>query len=463
MARYRTKTMSVGIQLWRLIALIFLVPQLAGRDAPIIGVRLDPRPRQPIKGWGVTTSFVDSNGNTLKIPAEHDQLIYRDLSATVFRIVIGADTYQDAVDDGTLVPSELSEQVLGPVLRMERFGRKNYVLSILTPPRVMKKYISDKGSIDADPNPLRVEREEDFIRFVVKILTYLQRTGKVLPLAVSFQSEPDWETPDTGCPYSAAQWQRVLAGLRQTMDRAGLSSVALIGPETSNASTVAPFLTLPAEPAQTERFGPPGLGGVALHEGPLEASQREALASFRSLTDQAHRAQLDLWVLDGYFATTRRNRQPVVMQTIKRLGRDLIAFHATYWFWRQGSAPFRESEIAKWDDRISYRFLQRLWSAAPPSSVVRKIEADSTAFKTDDTLEVDLFGFSSEDRIVLVLSNPLLDEQTLGVEGMHSHNYATIVSSASEMSETPLEKPAAGRLLVRLPPRGLVLLVSSRE
>jgi len=75
------------------------------------------------------------------------------------------------------------------------------------------------------------EREDDYVRYVVKVLKYLEKKGLGLPLVMAFRTTDAGVLWD-GCVYSKEQFQRV-AKKRAAFDANG-QKVKIHGPEGAN-------------------------------------------------------------------------------------------------------------------------------------------------------------------------------------------------------------------------------------
>lgn len=418
-------------------------------------------PRQTLKGWGITATFVDPNGDLFKIPPGEERTLYGDLGATVFRFLVTPEIYADGVDDGTLVPSAILTQIVNNAAKINAYGKGEYVLAFVSPPRIMKQFISDRGEIDLAPNCLRMDREADYAKSIVGVLDYLRANHKPLPIALSFQVEPDWATPDQGCPMPPEQWRRVLRGVRERLDADDFKSVGIIGPDASSPDAALPYLVGPDSNSPRNAIWPMALSGLALHDAnttPLAATALEQLVAVQAHRPDAH----DLWISDGYFKGTISETEPVLFQTVQQLGRDVVTLGANYWFWHQGAAPYRALETSNWQDRVSYRFFQQLWHAVRPGAVVRQLRCDDIDIPTSGDAPC-AFGFSTADRIVLVVYNRTAAEKTFRFSGLNAVNYGAVVKNLGDYTEKSFGRPRDGFVSLEMSGQTLAILISDRQ
>lgn len=103
-----------------------------------------------------------------------------------------------------------------------------------------------------------------------------------------------------------------------------------------------------------------------------------------------------------------------------------------------------------------------MWPGVPPGAFVRKLETDDQDFKTSGPLKGDLFGFSTEDRIVLVLHNPTSKRKNLHIEEAYPKNATLLRQGQAAIVEGESSLFSDQYLEAALPPTGLLLIVSDR-
>lgn len=186
--------------------------------------------KQTVTGWGISPfSIRDFRGfQTVADWKEVFDLTYKDLGINIIRLPFN-DYCGDG--DGNIVESEL-EILANYVKCAEEYGINDYMMTYWSAPNDMIEI--EVGGInygDGNCQRLKVDCEEKYCDYIVKCVSYLGERCKNLPVALSFQNEPQ---DGRSMPrYDKEQYMRVSKLLRKKLDDAGFEKVLIMGPETA--------------------------------------------------------------------------------------------------------------------------------------------------------------------------------------------------------------------------------------
>lgn len=185
------------------------------------------------------------------------------------RCEILAGSYDAKKDNGSLDTAYLDASLARQMQIARRFGIDKTLLTVWSPPAIFKDPPTTFGTDPKTKRPakLRRDREDDYCRYVVRVLDYLTKIKKLpVPVAYSIQNEPGYAAQQwNGTPYEAEQWARVLVLMRRTFDRSGYKKVKLIGPECGSYAESVAFMGGTNAPKLKNPQFRAALSGFAFH------------------------------------------------------------------------------------------------------------------------------------------------------------------------------------------------------
>lgn len=144
-------------------------------SAPNYTITLSDSVNQPITGWGCFPGFVDW-GARIGFDKSLQKSIYGDLGMTVGRVKI----YPDYCNrDGSLNTSEIDRNLAKQIETMRSYGITKWIITTWSPPTFMKTFNDTIGNVKGQPNHLKPEFEDAFVKFYSKVLVYLRDVKKL--------------------------------------------------------------------------------------------------------------------------------------------------------------------------------------------------------------------------------------------------------------------------------------------
>ncbi|MDQ3815852.1 MAG: hypothetical protein M3347_18240, partial [Armatimonadota bacterium] len=243
-------------------------------DLPVTATVLT-EPQQTIKGWGCYPSTFQTDRPTAENfhifnRPNAQRLIFKELGISFMRCNILPNSYDAHKDDGSLNTRYLDATLVRHLKIARRYGMTKYLLTVWSPPAIFRDppFTTGQDNKTGKVSVLKPDREDDYCRYVVKVLDYLTKKQRLAkPLAYSIQNEPDapasqWD----GLAYDVAQWQRVVKMMRRTFDAGGYQDVPLIGPECSSYANSVGFVGGPdASALKNDNAFAAALAGFAYH------------------------------------------------------------------------------------------------------------------------------------------------------------------------------------------------------
>lgn len=439
-----------------------------------------PQPQQTIKGWGCypATYQMDrplpENFHIFNRP-NVQRLIFKELGISFMRCNILPGSYDARSDDGSLDTKYLDATLVRHLKLARRYGMSKYLLTVWSPPPVFKNPPITRGQDKAGrPSRLKTEREDDYCRYVVKVLDYLTR-GKRLakPFAYSIQNEPGYDPPLwDGTAYDAAQWRRVFKMMRRALDAGGYKDVLLIGPECGSYALSTQFMGGAGAPAlkQDKAFAA-ALSGFAYHGYTLLSRRAPHPQQLREVAQIARSLGKDVWMTEWSIIAQKRTPLDHALEAMQRFGREVAYIPTNYWTWWQGwylRHPKSEVLITGADDNHlhiskTYRVLQKLWHAAPPGSVVKHVQTTDPEIKGFDPYSVQTVAFDHPSHMTVLLVNPGGHTKKLTLQGLSGEKAGVYLTDASrDMAAQGTGTIARGITPIVLAPRSIVVVVTNR-
>jgi O-glycosyl hydrolase len=432
------------------------------------------QPQQTIKGWGVFPAWPDwpAGEDILKSPAIQKAL-YKELGITLIRVRIFHDSYNNALDDGSLDTSFLDRTLVKHLQIAKKNGITQYFTSTWSPPVPMKKCNTWKGKCpDGSANSLKPEREDDYVRYNVKVLKYLKSKGLGLPVAFSIQNEPDAAVDWDGCVYSKEQFQRVVKKMRAAFDANGLQSVKIHGPEGATLD------------GSWER-----LGGVDLPDLYNDAKLNQAIGFIthhtyhqwswgtkdvnimKRYSNAAVRTGKDLWMTE-WAAPVGSTQIDKTLNEMRHLARDLVIIKNNYWVWWMGwwlgSGSYNAEQTLLYGNPSNptktqrFDIYKRLWNSVRPGYVVKHLTTNDPDLKANNDINIDMVAFDGAKSMVVLFNNHTWTNKKITVKRLAGTNLRKYQTTSTEnMADKGSTKIVRGSAIVSLPAKSVVLIVTN--
>ena len=469
----------------RLAPLALLPLALGGCAAPKPApatLTISPTPQQKILGWGVYPCTIRNDRPnaqlyTLWKRPNAARLIWRDLNSTYWRSEILPGSYNAKRDDGSLDPKYLDQSLVRQINLARSFNQTKYILSVWSPPAPFK---SPPITLGVDPKTkraaqLKPDREDDYCRFVARVLKHL-RDEKLplpfapLPFALSVQNEPDYAAPLwNGTQLSPQQWARLVIKMRAVLDENGFGKIQIIGPEASNYADSVAFVGGEKVPVLANPRLKRALGGFAFHGYTPLSKYAPHPGNLREVALQMQGAGKTVWQSEWSQPGDKPDPLRHVLETAQRLGRETATIPCNYWSWWQGYYPRHpkgEVLLTGADDANlhvskTFYFLSCLWKNAPAGSIVHRVKSDDAELSGDSAEKVQCVAFENAKNQTVLLVNPTPLAKAVELRGLKG-GAATPYLTDKTRDMAPQKSLAIGEGAAHwtLPPRSVCVLVA---
>lgn len=401
---------------------------------------------QTIKGWGV---YPGGGPNPFWQNPAAEQAVYA-LKPTFVRDQIDPALYVSGDKlDNIVLNDALLAQYVAKISKAKASGVKEYILSIWSPPAVMKNPPQLAGGAPLANEPL-------FIAFVTKVIEALAASSIGLPAALAIQNEPEVVADYASCVYTPAAWLKTLTNMWGSLRYAKVA-VPLIGPETGLYSAALPYLAQDTWP----------LAGYALHTyGECSIAQLNAAI----VTGRSGR---DVWMTE-FSKPNGSTELAWTLDTMAALAAHLVLVPFNYWAWWIGYAtsavpPDNGSLIGGVTTTLvskRYWALQRLWSLVPPGWVVRPLRSTDPALpaalgaQDPCTARVNVIAFSSPDEseTVIMIVNATTSPKVVQCGGVPGTSQASWVTDATrDMVPQPQSNVFKGFTTIQCAPESVTI------
>lgn len=435
-----------------------------------------PETHQLIKGWGCFAARMYYYPNLVPVlPETLADAMFHDLGMNVLRTQIHPGCYDLDKDDGSLRTEFLDRTVTDLVQQAAEYGVDQWIVSVWTPPLTMKNYpthngrYTPPGASDWEFTRLRVDAEDDYVRYLCDVLLHLESMGISLPVGISLQNEPLGGHTWHACGYEADQYQRITKMLRQGLDDVGLETVLIMGPEGARMEHCWDRLggvSLPDLASDAELHD--AIGAIAHHSYDQRFDDRHSL--WPEYSAAAAATGKDLWMTEW----SRGQGSTPIARTVyaaRHLARDLVTIRNNYWVWWQGfnistSNQGQHLIYGTYEEPVygkEYFLLRALWNSAPAEvSMVKSMTTDDPDLVTADSPRVDLLALESADAMTVLVANPHPEPHPLHLTGLAGKDYTLQRSSDTEdMDQVDAGAVVDGTVTVDVPPESVVLLTTS--
>jgi hypothetical protein len=430
------------------VALVLMSTSGGCLHAEVAEFQIDEKPLQEIKGWGVTPAPIDWDGKSTLRAKALMQKVLGDLGETIVRLTLGnGGLYWE--EHGGINEERVRSVLFQQVAVLEECHIQQYMLSITVPPSVMRRYRSDESHINLDPNPLRAEYEVAFGNYVACVVSLLKKDNLKLPIALSFQSQPDippgpyfGSASAPGCPFTPSDWSRVAGIVRNSLDNAGLATVGLVGPEARSTTWI--------NAALESILGTRGdtLAGVFIVRPRSGIEDNERI----SLLSKIDRIGKDVWISAECGGVT--NDRELLLSVFSQLCGDMVELRPNYWFWQYAFTWDRSPLALRYGGQLSVTplsiGLSKLWRGASLGSVVHRL----TSTSSNSVLPGVAFVNGSHCFVVIVnvdgtKKDAILKAKLSGAEG-------SMISELNKVAELAYLPDGSG-VSFTIPPRSIFM------
>lgn len=431
---------------------------------PTYSATLSSSVQQPITGWGCFPGWVDW-GASIATNKTLQDAIYRDLGMTVARVKI-MPNYGNA--DGSLNTAAIDANLALQIQTMAGYGITKWFVTTWSPPTFMKTFDNVNGIVNGQPNYLKPEYEDAFVKYYAAVLAYLRDVKKCgTPVYATIQNEPDFAAGWDGCPYVPDQWRRVTKKLRQALNDQGLTSVKIHGTD-HNHYTLSKFFgpDLSAVTADTGLLH--ALDGIAFHSynegdqsgGSAAVEARGLILKFKN----------DLKKGDAIWETENCTVTPEdltisAIRHLRSMMRDIGYLQANcyvYWLGASDRSSYAGEELIYSGTKVKlYYVFQKLWHSVVPGSFsvktfVNSNDPDLSSFGPNP---MDMLAFVGNNKTVVLLTNMTTVGRTLTLKGLSGSQISLFRTSTTEdMAAVGTQAIVNAQSTVLLPAHSILIL-----
>ena len=436
----------------------------AGVPIPAYSITLSDSMKQPITGWGCFPGFIDW-GATIGFNKELQKDIYGDLGMTVGRVKIYPDYCNP---DGSLNTKEIDINLARQIETMQSYGITKWIITTWSPPTFMKTYNDTIGNVNGQPNHLKPEFEDAFVKFYAKVLAYLRDVKKLgTPVYATIQNEPDFAANWDGCPYEPDQWQRVTKKLRKALNDENLQMVKIHGTD-HNHYTLSKYLGSNLSVLRSDPELLKALDGIAFHSygegsqsgGNAAVEARDLILKFKNEFKKGN----EIWQTENC-TVIPEDLTVSAIRHLRSMMRDIGYLEANcyiYWLGASNRHNYSGEELIFNGTKTKlYYVFRKLWNSVIPGQffvnpIIKNENQDLSSFGPDP---MDMLSFISKNKTVVLLANPTTKGRNLTVKGLSGTKSELFRTSASEdMADIGTLKIDKGELTVLLPANSVLIL-----
>ncbi len=442
--------------------------QTVKEGIPTYSITLSDAVNQPITGWGCFPGFVDW-GARIGYDKSLQKAIYGDLGMTVVRVKI----YPDYCNrDGSLNASEIDKNLAKQIETMKSYGLTKWIITTWSPPTFMKTFNDTLGIIKGQPNRLKPEFEDAFVKFYVKVLVYLRDVKKLgTPVYATVQNEPDYAAIWDGCLYEPEQWQSVTKKLRRELDRENLTMVKIHGPD-HNHYTIGKFLGANLSVLRTDPELLKAMDGIAFHSydegtqsgGNAAVEARDLILKFKNEFKKGN----EIWQTENCTVKPEDLTVSAIRQ-LRSMMRDIGYLEANcyiYWLGASNNDSYSGEELIFSNTKTKlYYVFQKLWKIVIPGSFsvknfISNNNPDLSSFGPDP---MDMLAFVSKSKTVVLLTNPTSISRNLTIKGLSGTRAELFRTSGTEdMAHIGSQAIVKGESTVLLPETSVLILETNQ-
>ena len=386
---------------------------------------------QAIEGWGAFPSYFrrdwGSQWHMFSRPAIASAVL-DSLGLSTLRLDIQPRFYNSVtglLDETQLI--DLKDQIKLWTVR----SKTDYMISIWSPPAAFKNPAHINGTDQSGVvTNLRVDKEADYIQFIVRVLTWVKNESLPLPVALSLQNEPTYAPSYDGCTYDSIQYARVNINLRSALNSAGMQSVQLIGGEGNNYWDSFVITNELKNPATRD-----AISVMASHTYDIWSNSNQYHWDYAS--DMGKSVGKPYWMTEycpeytgnGVYKENASELEWTLGGT-RRFLRELRHTPVVrYYFWKAYSGStitYNAGTLLSGDQTPEWsrmaRVIQAIYRNAPVGSKIRYMSTTDTQLKAGESNFIDMIGFIAPQAMTVVLVNPLSTTKSLTVNGLTGTN-----------------------------------------
>jgi O-glycosyl hydrolase len=397
---------------------------------------------QQITHWGVWAADNRPDWGDDWVASRHPSVLnalYKDLGVNLARVGLDYNCYDKTTKGlNTYYLNALKSHINGFTSR----SVNTYFISIWTPPPSMKTREVASGDYAIETSPgvwshekthLRVDKEQEFIQYIVDALKWLKNNDASLPYALSFQNEPDLDPSYDGCVYDSVQYQRVFKNLRVSLNQNGLSTVKLIGPEGGNLNRSQWILGNKLSALDKDAELNSAMEIIGTHNYTWAYFNNNWYQNFDWVkytndykTGVKNRTQ-EHWMTEycAEYVIGDTTIDDYVISEARHFNSDLTNFGFTAWV--HWSSWFKTLDnkypmLGSGDPFVStklYDLFRVIWTNAVPGSYVRAVTTDDQVLKgAQPAPDLDMMALVNKDKMEVVLVNPTKSDKQVIVNGL---------------------------------------------
>ena len=438
---------------------------------------------QKMEHWGIWGADNRLDWGDDYIISNHPEVcdtLFKGLGADLVRIDLTSSCYNSTKN--ALDPLYL-EQLKKHILSFYTRGIANYFVSIWTPPFSMKDPASSNGNVNGVKARLRVDKEDEFVKFVVDAMSWLKANNCPIPIALSIQNEPDFDAPYDGCVYDAAQYARVVKKMYQALLSKNLK-IMLAAPEGGSLLSSTELINLTADPDLDK-----AVGVLAAHSYNFNYYHNEWLGAWPEYNLNGT-FNWPLY-LDKYIKATALKTQPkwmtewcamempkiatpydALLTEMRHFNGDMTHLNFTTWIrWSSWSKnnPTSNFLLLHGDPierRDAYFVFQKIFKSAKPGSFVKKVTSDDVELNGSNKLspDIDMLAFENESKMVVILVNPMNKIKQVEIDGLVGKSCEIFrVKQTEKFGSKGISLINAGTFKTNLDPYSINILVTDKQ
>ncbi len=370
--------------------------------------------------------------------------------------------------DGSLNTKEIDRNLAQQIGTLRDYGITKWIITTWSPPVFMKTFNDTIGNVNGQPNHLKPESEDAFVKFYAQVLVYLRDVKRLgTPVYATLQNEPDYAANWDGCPYEPDQWRRVTKKLRKALNDENLTMVKIHGPD-HNHYTISKFLGQDLSELRSDPELMKALDGIAFHSydegtqsgGKAAVEARDLILKFKNEFKKGN----EIWQTENCTVKPEELTVSAIRQ-LRSMMRDIGYLEANcyiYWLGASERESYSGEELIINGERTKlYYVFRKLWNTVTPGDFFVKnftVNEDPglSSFGPDP---MDMLAFAGKGKTVILLTNPTISGRNLRIKGLSGNRISLFRTSETEnMADAGSQTIVKGESTVFLPGNSLLIL-----
>lgn len=412
-------------------SLLFILPALA--KAEEWAARTGSIVCAHFEGWGVKVDFAS-------IPAGIRRRLLQEFGVTTYKLPLSFRLFSLNEEGQCIINQARYNNLLFGVKLVAEAEGAEYILEIDSPPPVLKKFITARGHVELNPNPLLREEEKAHITFLNKVLSALLRDTKREPAGLILQAEPNRYWGTVACPMDAAQLSRLRRLFAKTWP-----AIPVIGPGCIGLDASLAYIA--SDEGEKLQGAPAQILGYAAERGSGGITYSAATPF----------SQSSVW-MTGWALYSGTSEAEIAARTLTRVVHDIGYLGATKWIWNEShSNDLTLYALYSGDDSESFlgKTLRLLFNAATRGSTVYQLD-----FTRLDVSRAELKGlrFSNKRGDCFIIVNLQNGECRVRLDDMGSRPDIIWTSWAGEIDFLRAETSKGDAPTVSIPAGGASIM-----